>query len=102
MGDFSPTTPIKFMSGIFISSSAAQRVVPHLQRVFQADDCHMNFGKYTLARKAGHPKNDKQIKSPLEGKKKRKRAAETTGEPPPKRSKQGGKSGGGGRKRSAD
>jgi hypothetical protein len=48
MGDFSPTTPIKFMSGIFISISAAQRVVPHLQRVFQADACHMNFGKYTL------------------------------------------------------
>ena len=48
MGDFSPTTPIKFMSGIFISISAAQRVVPHLQRVFQADACHMNLGKYTL------------------------------------------------------
>jgi hypothetical protein len=54
------------------------------------------------ARKAGCPKNDKRIKSPLEGKKKRKRAAETTGEQPPKRSKQGGKRGGGGRKRSAD
>jgi hypothetical protein len=48
MGDFSLTTPIKFMSGIFISISAAQLVVPHLQRVFQADACHMNFGKYTL------------------------------------------------------
>jgi len=48
MGDFSFTTPIKSMSGIFISISAAQRVVPHLQRVFQADACHMNFGKYTL------------------------------------------------------
>ena len=48
MGDSSLTTPIKFMSGIFISISAAQRVVPHLQRVFQADACHMNFGKYTL------------------------------------------------------
>ena len=48
MGDSSLTTPIKFMSGIFISISAAQRVVPHLQRVIQADACHMNFGKYTL------------------------------------------------------
>jgi hypothetical protein len=28
MGDFSPTTPIKFMSGIFISISAAHLVVP--------------------------------------------------------------------------
>jgi hypothetical protein len=41
-------TLFKFMSGIFISISAAQLVVPHLQRVFQADACHMNFGKYTL------------------------------------------------------
>ncbi len=23
-------------------------MVPHLQRVFQADACHINFGKYTL------------------------------------------------------
>jgi len=55
------------------------------------------------ARKAGCPKNEKRIKSPLEGKKKRQRATETTGEAPPsKRSKQGGKSVGGGQKRSAD
>jgi len=55
------------------------------------------------ARKAGRPKNEKRIKSPLEGKKKRKRATETTGEAPPsKRSKQGGRSVGGGQKRSAD
>ncbi len=46
--------------------------------------------------------NDKQIKSPLEGKKKRKATTEKTGEPLPKRSKQGGKGGGGGQKRSAD
>jgi hypothetical protein len=47
MGDFTLTIPIKFMSGIFISISAAKLVVPHLQRVFQADACQMNFGKYT-------------------------------------------------------
>jgi hypothetical protein len=33
---------------MFFSTSAAQEVVPHLQRVLQADACHMNFGKYTL------------------------------------------------------
>jgi hypothetical protein len=32
MGDFSPTTPIKFMSGIFISISAAQCVIPLIFR----------------------------------------------------------------------
>jgi len=48
MGDFDFFTSSKFMSGIFISISAAKQVVPHLERVFQADACHMNFGKYTL------------------------------------------------------
>jgi hypothetical protein len=42
------TTPLIFLCGIFFSISAARMVVPHLQRVFQADACHMNFGKYTL------------------------------------------------------
>ncbi len=42
------TTPLKTLCGMFVSTSAAQEVVPHLQRVFQADACHMNFGKYTL------------------------------------------------------
>jgi hypothetical protein len=42
------TTPLFFLCGIFYSISAAQMVVPHLQRVFQADACHMNFGKYIL------------------------------------------------------
>ncbi len=37
-----------FLCGIFFSISAAWMVVPHLQRVFQADACHMNIGKYTL------------------------------------------------------
>jgi len=39
------------------------------------------------ARKTGHPMNDKQIKSPSEGKKKRKMTTSKTGEAPPKRSK---------------
>jgi hypothetical protein len=39
------TTPLKFFCGIFFSISAARMVVPHLQRVFQAGACHMNFGK---------------------------------------------------------
>jgi hypothetical protein len=39
------TTPLKNLCGMFFSTSTAQEVVPHLQRVFQADPCHMNFGK---------------------------------------------------------
>jgi hypothetical protein len=42
------TTPLKFLCGLFLSTSSAQEVVPHLKRVFQAGACHMNFGKYTL------------------------------------------------------
>ncbi len=40
--------PIKFFSGILFSTLGAQKAVPFLQRVFQADACHMSFGKYTL------------------------------------------------------
>ncbi len=40
--------PLKFFSGILFSTLGAQKAVPFLQRVFQADACHMNFGKYTL------------------------------------------------------
>jgi hypothetical protein len=41
--------PLKFFSGILFSTSgAARKAVPFLQQVFQADACHMNFGKYTL------------------------------------------------------
>ncbi len=42
------TTPLNFLCGMFFSTSAAQEVVTHLQRVFQADACHMNFEDYTL------------------------------------------------------
>jgi hypothetical protein len=40
--------PLKYFSGILFSTSDTQKAVPFLQRVFQADACHMNFGKYTL------------------------------------------------------
>jgi hypothetical protein len=40
--------PLKFFSGILFSTSGAQKAIPFLQQVFQADACHMNFGKYTL------------------------------------------------------
>ncbi len=39
---------LKFFSGILFSTLGARKAVPFLQRVFQADACHMNFGKYTL------------------------------------------------------
>jgi hypothetical protein len=32
----------------FFSTLGARKAVPFLQRVFQADACHMSFGKYTL------------------------------------------------------
>jgi hypothetical protein len=40
--------PLKFFSGVLFLTSGARKAVPFLQRVFQADACHMNFGKYTL------------------------------------------------------
>ena len=50
VGDEVVVNPLKFLSGIIFAMSNAQRTVPHphLQTVFQADACHMNFGKYTL------------------------------------------------------
>ncbi len=47
-GDQAVLNPLKFLSGFIFATSNAQRMVPHLQTVFQADACHMNFGKYTL------------------------------------------------------
>ncbi len=40
--------PLKFSSGISLSTLGARKAVPSLQQVFQADACHMSFGKYTL------------------------------------------------------
>ena len=38
----------KYLSGIFFSTSVGLQVVPFLQKVIQADGCHVNFGKYTI------------------------------------------------------
>ena len=48
VGDAAVDAPLKFLSGIMFATLNAQRLVPHLQRVFQADACHKSFGKYTL------------------------------------------------------
>ncbi len=40
--------PLKCFSGILFSTSSAQKAVPFLQLLFQADAFHMNFRKYTL------------------------------------------------------
>jgi hypothetical protein len=42
------TVPLRFFSGILISTSGAHKAVPFLQQVFQADAFHMSLGKYTL------------------------------------------------------
>jgi len=39
---------LKFLNGIFVAPLFAKANVPHLQKVFMADACHLNFGKYTL------------------------------------------------------
>ena len=39
---------LKFPNGIFFAPSFAQPTVPHKQKVFMADACHLNFRKYTL------------------------------------------------------
>ncbi len=39
---------LKFLNGIFFAPSFVKTTVPHLQKVFIADACHLNFGKYTL------------------------------------------------------
>jgi len=39
---------LNFLNGIFFAPSFAKATVPHLQKVFMADACHLNFGKYTL------------------------------------------------------
>ena len=44
VGDEEP----QFYAGVYFGMSYSGAVVPHLQDVFQADACHMNFGKYTL------------------------------------------------------
>ena len=46
--DCSSSSGVRFVSGVFLSIGAANKSVPLLQTVYQADAAHMNFGKYTL------------------------------------------------------
>jgi hypothetical protein len=39
---------LRFVHGVFFSPSFSTKTVPELQRLFMADACHLNFGKYTL------------------------------------------------------
>jgi hypothetical protein len=38
---------LKFLNGIFFAPLFVKTTVPHLQKVFMADACDLNFGKYT-------------------------------------------------------
>jgi hypothetical protein len=55
--------PLNYFSGILFLTSGAQKAVPFLQRVFQADACHMNFGKYTLYSCFGYTANCNNLSS---------------------------------------
>jgi len=48
LGTPNDESSLKFLNGIFFVPSFAKETVPHLQKVFMADACHLNFGKYTL------------------------------------------------------
>ena len=39
---------LQFLNGIFFAPSFVKSTVPHLQKMFMADVCHLHFGKYTL------------------------------------------------------
>ena len=39
---------LRFVHGVFFAPSFSTKTVPQLQRLFMADACHLNFGKYTL------------------------------------------------------
>jgi hypothetical protein len=38
----------EFINGIFFSPSLTKTTVPHLQKAFMVDVCHLHFGKYML------------------------------------------------------
>ena len=48
LGTADEESSLKFLNGIFFAPSFSTETVPHLQNVFMADACHLNFGKYTL------------------------------------------------------
>ncbi len=39
---------VSFLDGVLFAPSFVQRTIPHLQKTYMADACHLNFGKYTL------------------------------------------------------
>ncbi len=39
---------VSFLDGVLFVLSFVQRTIPHLQKTYMADACHLNFGKYTL------------------------------------------------------
>jgi hypothetical protein len=39
---------VSFLEGVLFAPLFVQRTVPHLQKTYMADACHLNFGKYTL------------------------------------------------------
>ena len=42
------TQPSRFFHGVFFTPSFTKTTVPHLQTIFMADACHLDFGKYTM------------------------------------------------------
>jgi hypothetical protein len=39
---------VSFLDGVLLAPSFVQKTIPHLQKTYMADACHLNFGKYTL------------------------------------------------------
>ncbi len=39
---------VSFLDGVLFMPSIVQTTIPHLQKMYMADACHLNFGKYTL------------------------------------------------------
>jgi hypothetical protein len=39
---------VSFLGGVMFAPSFVQKIIPHLQKTYMADACHLNFGKYTL------------------------------------------------------
>jgi hypothetical protein len=39
---------VSFLDRVLFAPSFVQKTIPHLQKTYMADACHLNFGKYTL------------------------------------------------------
>ncbi len=39
---------VSFLDGVLFAPLFVQKTIPHLQKTYMADACHLNFGKYTL------------------------------------------------------